>query len=114
MEESILKTIKKHLGVYEEDTAFDDEIINDINMAFNVLLQLGVGPEEGYQITGYDDIWEDFLEDDVRLNMVKTYIFRKVQMLFDPPQSGILMEAYKSQIDEMEWRLNTVAEYMDR
>lgn len=101
----ILKTIKRHLGIHEEDPSFDLEIINDINMSLNVLTQLGVGPKNGFQVTGDSETWYDFLGDDVRLNMVIPYIFRKTQMLFDPPTSGIMMDSVKSQIDEMETRL---------
>lgn len=113
MEESILKTTKEHLGIYKGDTSFDAQIIDDINMALNVLTQIGVGPESGFQIYDYEDLWEDFLGDDPRYNMVKTYIFRKTQMLFDPPSSGILVQEYNKQLDEMEWRLNALAEYTD-
>lgn len=113
MEESILKTIKKHLGIYDEDISFDDEVINCINMSLNVLTQIGVGPKEGFQITGYDELWDDFLDGDPRYNMVKTYVFRKAQMTFDPPQSGILIQEYNKQLDELEWRLNATAEYTD-
>lgn len=113
MIESILKTVKEHLGVYADDTSFDNQIIDDINMALNILTQIGVGPASGFQIHDYEDLWEDFLGDDQRYNMVKTYVFRKTQMMFDPPSSGILVQEYNKQIDEMEWRLNALAEYTD-
>lgn len=111
MEESILKTIKQHLGVYDEDTSFDQQIIDDINLTLNVLGQIGVRPEEGFQITGYDETWSSFLSDNGMLNLVKPYVFRKTQMLFDPPQSGILVNEYNKQLDEMEWRINAAVEY---
>lgn len=113
MEESILKTVKQHLPIFDGDTSFDKELIDDINMSLNVLTQIGVGPREGFQITGYDELWYDFLDEDPRYNMVKTYIFRKAQMTFDPPQSGILIQEYNKQLDELEWRLNATAEYTD-
>lgn len=107
---SILDTIKLDLGVHPDDSSFDVEIINDINTVFTVLYQLGVGTPWCYQITGPDETWEDFLGDDQRFNMVKSYVFRKTQMLFDPPTSGILTESINKQIDEMEYRLNVMAE----
>lgn len=105
--ESILTSVKKMLGITEEYEHFDADIIMHINSILSVLQQLGVGPETGYQITGKDETWEDFLgTSDPRLNMVKSYLYAKVRMIFDPPQSSIVAEAMKNTIAEMEWRLN--------
>lgn len=107
IKESILLSIKKLLGIYHESTEFDVDIILIINAAFNVLTQLGVGPKQGFAINSDKELWSDFIGDEIRLNMVKTYIFLKVKITFDPSQlSGAVMEAYKEQINELEWRLN--------
>ena len=105
MEDSILNTIKKMLGIDESDKSFDLDIITNINSAFNVLKQLGVGPEEGFMIEDAMDEWEDYT-DSIHLNDIKTYIYLKVRKVFDPPQNSTVMEALNSAINELEWRIN--------
>ena len=104
--DSILNTIKKMLGLEPEYDAFDTDIIVNINMVFNILLQLGVGPAEGFSITGATEEWSDYLTDMRKLEMVKTYIYLKVKQIFDPGTSSALNNAIDSQIKELEWRLN--------
>ena len=103
---SILTSIKKLLGITSEDTSFDDDIIMNINSTFMILRQLGVGPVEGFSISDNTTTWTDYLEDISKLELVKTYIYKKVRLMFDPPQSGIAVEALKNEIAEYEWRLN--------
>lgn len=105
MEQSILNTIKKMLGLDESYTAFDTDIIVHINSAFFTLNQIGVGPPGGFEISGKDDIWESFLEGRKDLNSVKTYIYLKVRVLFDPPETSHAREAFIKQSQEYEWRL---------
>lgn len=104
MEESILTSIKLLLGITEEYTAFDPQIIMHINSVFMILHRLGVGPSEPFMITGNDDIWADFMEEG-NLEAVKEYIYCKVRLVFDPP-SGSLVEILNKRIDELEWTLN--------
>lgn len=106
MNDSILITIKKLLGIGESDTAFDTDIIIGINSVFNTLLQLGVGPDSGFSIADATTLWSDYLADMSKLEMVKSYIYMKVRLMFDPPSTGSLMDALKEQIAELEWRLN--------
>lgn len=106
VEDSILLSTKKSLGLDPSMSHFDVDIIMCINSALNILTQLGVGPNEGYAIGSEDDVWSDFIGDDKRLNMVKTYVFLKTKVTFDPPTVGALMESYKEQIKEYEYRLN--------
>ena len=103
--DSILLTIKKMLGLTEDYKHFDIDIITDINMSLNILCQLGVGPQDGFIITGEDEVWSDFI-DDKRLEMVKTYIYLKVKKIFDPGTSTAMNTASDAQIKELEWRLN--------
>lgn len=110
MEKSILTSIKKLLGLAEDYTAFDTDIIIHINTALMVLHQLGVGPEEGFQIKSKKDKWDDFIDEDDNLEAVKTYIYLKTKMVFDPPQHGPTEDALKESIKEYEWRLNVQAE----
>lgn len=110
MEESILTSIKKLLGIAEEYTHFDTDIMIHINTAIMTLDQLGVGPEEGFRVTSDADSWSDFIEDDDYLDAAKTYVYLKVKLVFDPPLSGSVMEAMKESIKEYEWRLNVKAD----
>ena len=107
--QSILVSIKKLLGIAEDYNHFDEDIILQINSAFSTLTQLGVGPVEGFSIEGSSAVWSDFITDD-RLNFVKTFVQIKVKLAFDPPTSGVLMDSYKNQLDELTWRLSIVSE----
>jgi hypothetical protein len=107
MEQSILTSTKKILGIAADYTAFDLDIITHINAAFSTLTQLGVGPADGFMIEGADEEWYDYIEDDVQLNTVKSYVFLKTRQLFDPPTTSYLITAMEKQIQEFEWRLNT-------
>jgi len=110
MEQSILVSTKKILGLSEEYTAFDFDIIVLINSAFATLSQLGVGPENGYSITDASDFWTDFLPNNNILNMAKTYIFLKVKLQFDPPSTSFVVSAMQEQLKEYEWRISTFRE----
>lgn len=111
MEESILTSIKKLLGIPEEYTHFDTDIMIHINTAIMTLNQLGVGTdEEGFRISSEADSWSDFIDDDEYLDAAKTYVYLKVKLVFDPPSSAAVMEAIKESIMEYEWRLNVKAD----
>lgn len=113
MDQSILNSTKKILGISEDYTAFDLDIITHINTAFSTLTQLGLGPSEGFMIEDDDAVWEDFLNDSTQFNAVKSYVFLKVKLLFDPPTTSYLISAYEKQIQELEWRLNVNREDLD-
>lgn len=106
MIESILTSIKKLLGITEDYTNFDPDIIMHINTVFMTLNQLGVGPAEGFRIEDKNATWDEFVDNDSYLDSVKSYIHLKVKMLFDPPLNSAVIEAMKQQINELEWRLN--------
>ena len=109
--ESILTSIKKMLGIAEEYEQFDADIIMHINSVFTTLTQLGVGPSEGFYIEDDMAIWMDFIPDLTKLQAVKSYIYLKVKLLFDPASLGsATLAAYERQIQELEWRLNVAAE----
>lgn len=110
MSDSILTSTKKILGIADDYTVFDLDIILHINSVFSTLTQLGVGPTAGFMISDKTTEWVDFLGDDLELNAVKTYIYLRVRMLFDPPATSYAVEAMKEQIKELEWRLNVVRE----
>lgn len=106
MEQSILISTKKILGVAPDYTVFDLDIITHINTAFTTLAQLGIGPTEGFMIEDEEAVWADFLNSDLQLNSVKTYVHLRVRMLFDPPQTSFHIAAMKEQILEFEVRLS--------
>ena len=104
--DSILTSIKKLLGITEEYENFDQDIIMHINSAFMILNQLGVGPKNGFSINDKSSTWNEFIPEGNNLEAVKTYVHLKVKLMFDPPLSSTVIEAIKSQINELEWRLN--------
>jgi hypothetical protein len=109
--ESILTSIKKLLGISEEYTHFDADIIMHINSVFMTLTQLGVGPSRGFIIEDDTAYWEDFISDEKKLQAIKTYIYLKVRLVFDSASLGsATLAAYERQIQELEWRLNVAAE----
>lgn len=106
LEDSILSSTKKSLGLEPEITQFDPDIIMCINSVLNILTQLGVGPSQGFMVLSKDATWKQFLGDDQRLNMAKGYIFMKVKLMFDPPSIAAVLSSYQELIKEYEWRLN--------
>lgn len=105
MADSILDSTKKVLGFEPEYKAFDTDILMHINSVFSTLNQLGVGPLQGFRIENSDSVWADYLLDDLNLNNVKSYLYLRVRLLFDPPPHAFLLTAMESQIKELEWRI---------
>lgn len=110
MGESILESVKHLLGPGSCDDHFDDDLIIFINGVFSQLTQLGVGPEKGFSIDGPDKFWEEYISDDPKLEMVKTYMYTKVRLRFDPPQSSSAIQLMQQDASELEWRLNVAAD----
>ena len=109
--DSILTSIKKLLGITAEYKQFDPDLIIHINSVFLILKQLGIGPEQGFSISGEYETWDQFLpEGSTNLEAVKSYMHIKVKLLFDPPASSAVMEAMNRMASEYEWRLNVEAE----
>lgn len=110
--DSILTTIKLLLGIAEDYTHYDVQIVKHINRVFSTLRQLGIGPPGGFRIKDSTSTWSDYLPegDDESIEFVQTYIYEKVRMAFDPPTSSTHMQALKEDIAEHEWRLNLDAE----
>ena len=111
MDDSILDSIKKILGMPPEYDAFDTDLVIHINSVFGILAQLGVGPEGGFSISDNTALWKAYLGDSKDLEMVKSYIALKVRLIFDPPTIGAVMDAMKEQIRELEWRLNVQVDH---
>ena len=108
--ESILTSIKKLLGIAEEYTHFDTDLIMHINSVLSILTQIGVGPSEGFSIKDKNNVWEDFITEDSKLELVKSYIYMKVKLLFDPPLSSAVIESTNRMISELEWRIQVAVD----
>lgn len=114
MDTSILRNTKKILGISSDDTSFDTDIVLQINSAFSILNQLGVGPVNGFVIQDEEAQWEDFvIESPTVLDLIKTCVFLRVRLVFDPPQTSYLLAAMERQLQEHEWRLSTAREEVD-
>ena len=112
LDDSILVTIKKMLGLDLDYEAFNTDIVVLLNSAFMKLQQIGVGPKEGFALKGgLDQMWSDFLPSDTMLEAVKTYLYISVKIIFDPPSNSYVMDALKSEKEELEWRLREQAEF---
>ena len=111
--DSILNSIKKLLGPTEDYTHFDPDITLHINSAFAILHQLGIGPKEGFTISDASTTWNQYLQDEKMLEYVKTYIYLKVRLAFDPPATSAGMESIKEMIKEYEWRLTVTADELN-
>lgn len=109
--ESILTSIKKLLGPTEDYDHFDADIIFHINTQFSNLNQLGVGSSEGFRIVDATEIWTDYIPDNpVLVEMVKSYVYLKVKLLFDPPTSSAVLASMEREAEKLEWRINKEAE----
>ena len=110
MNQSILISVKKMLGMTEDYEPYDPVIIMHINSVLMILNQLGVGPSNGFSISDKTSTWSDFISDDTKLESVKSYVYLKVKLLFDPPLQSTVIEAMNRMVNELEWRLNVEAE----
>ena len=109
--DSILDTIKKMLGIDEEDISFDTDIKVHINSAILPLSQMGIGPPNGFIVTSKDNVWNDFLgSSTINLEGVKSYIYLKIKLIFDPPQSSTVIDAFNKSISELEFRMMLAVE----
>ena len=110
LEPSILKSTKKTLGLPDEYKDFDVDVVTHINAAFFTLTTLGLGPVEGFMIEGDNEEWTDFMSPSPDLNAVRSYVYLKVRVAFDPPTTSHHIKAIEDQIDELEHRLKTERE----
>lgn len=108
--DSILISIKKLLGIAEDYEQFDVDIIMHINSVFAILTQLGVGPTEGFYIEDDGPEWSDYLEDNRLIETVRSYMYMKIRLMFDPPTSSAVMDSMNRMISELEWRINVAVD----
>lgn len=108
--DSILTSIKKMLGIEEDYTHFDPELIVFINSVFGILFQLGVGPKaEAFKISDKESTWDEFI-DAGQIETVKSYMYMKVRLMFDPPSSSSVQSSFQELIREFEWRCHVDSE----
>lgn len=105
VQNSILHDVKQMVGQEWDDNTYDLDIIVHINSVFFELQQIGVGDESGFEISDETTLWDAYLGGDKNLNAVKTYIYIKVRLLFDPPSTGPLLTSLEKQAEKLEWRL---------
>lgn len=109
--ESILTSVKSMLGLMEDDTTFDADVLFHINSAIATLTQIGVGPTKGFTVTSKADTYEDFIGDEtIPKQFTPLYIYYKTRLGFDPPSSSSTLECMKEALKETEWRLQIWAE----
>ena len=102
--DSILTSVKKIVGISEEDESFDIDLIMHINSVLMILNQLGVGPTGGFSISDKTSVWSDLLNES-SIEAAKSYVGLKVRMIFDPPTSSAVADAINKTISELEWRI---------
>lgn len=111
--DSILQTMRKMvLGMPinsespDEPTAFDTDLIININSAFSVLTQLGAGPAGGFFISDYTAKWSDFIDSEREdLEMIKMFVYCKTKLGFDPPSNSSAAAQMEKNMKEYEWRI---------
>lgn len=109
--DSILDTIKKLIGIDSEDDSFDVDILTAINSTIPALSQMGIGPKNGYIVSSRDNTWTDYIPNHtINLEGVKTYIYLKTKMIFDPPANSTTIEAFNKVMSELEWRMMLAVE----
>lgn len=109
-ESSILKTIRPCVGIPNDYSVFDTELIADINSVFAVLHQLGVGASP-FKITGEDETWDSYMAPSDNLEEIKTYMRDRVKLMFDPPMNSFLVDVIQKRIAEFEWRINSEVDF---
>lgn len=102
---SILNSVKKLLGIIDTDTSFDTDLILHINSILMVLTQFGIGQVEGYSITGAENTWDEFIPEGMNLECIKTYVYLRVRLLFDPPDRSNVADSINAMVKEYEWRM---------
>lgn len=110
---SILTSVKRNLGIAEADESFDPEIVTHINGAFTRLYELGIGPQDGFRIEDDTVEWDTYLGDNLKFESVKNYVTLHTRLFFDPPATQYLVQAFRDQLDKLEWNLNVTREHTE-
>lgn len=109
--DSILQSVKKDLGIDPGYEYFDDELIMNINTVLAVLTQIGAGPVNGFKIEDETAVWSDFIDSDRDdLDFIKSYVSKRVKLMFDPPSNSSTSQAIQERMNELEWRINVATD----
>lgn len=111
--QSILNDVKSLCGIPADVDDFDTPLILHCNTVFSGLTQIGLGPKTGFYISDNTKLWSDIIIGEINLHNVKSYVYLKVKMLFDPPANATLVKSMENQIDELEWRIKTELENIE-
>lgn len=103
---SILDSTKKLLSIPLESDYFDHDVLTYINSAFSTLKQLGAKIPSDFYVSDSTSNWDDIGGNPDVIPHIRSYVYLKVRMIFDPPTGGV-KEAYDNQIKELEWRINS-------
>lgn len=113
-EDSILVSVAKYIGLEMGYSVFDQDLIKCINTSFFYLNQLGVGSKKPFSITGEDETWEEFFgEQNGYFDCAKDYVYIRTKRIFDPPASGIMMDALTQEMREIEWRITVMVDELE-
>lgn len=111
---SILNYVKKHIGIAEEDTSFDTDLIGDINTSLTFLYRMGVPASPGFVIEDDTAVWSDYLPNIDECSFIKTYVWIKAKLVFDPPASATILESYKETLKEIEFTIDDKFNYQGK
>lgn len=104
--DNVLSCVKKWIGEDENMHAFDSDIAMAINGWLMTLRELGVPIADGFKIVTGTETWTDMFGNKTDLESVKTWLYIKTRLTFDPPASSFVITALQDQAKELEWRLN--------
>lgn len=101
--DSILLSVKKMLGITGDYNYFDNDIIMHINTVISILKQMGLKTD--LVVANEKQTWRKLYGDDDIYGFIKTFVYLRVKLLFDPPASSSVSDAINRQIQELEWRI---------
>lgn len=109
--DSILNNVKKLLGIDGDDDSFDVDVMTIINSTILSLAQMGIGPPNGFIVTSIENEWADWIvTPTINLEGIKTYLYLKTKLIFDPPTNSTVIEAFNKSLSELEWRMMLAVE----
>lgn len=111
--ENILSSIKQMLNVEQSITAFDNELIMFINSAIAELIQGGVGPQSGLDVTA-ETSWSAFSDNSNIVSHSKQYVYCRTRLLWDSPTNSFTVNSFNDQAKESYWRAYLEADEIRR
>lgn len=109
---TILEDVRKVIGGGLIDHYFDEQICMHINTEIFTLDQLGV--VINHVVVNDETKWTEVIPDIKEFEAIKTWLGLKVRLIFDPPTSSYVMESITSNLNELEFRIQTKADELDK